>query len=65
MFSFKHWVEVRNNSLLDIDSIVSVNKLISNENELHQINPDVVQDPTLPRTSDTICPLCGHHKSGF
>jgi len=26
-----------------------VNKLISNENELLQINPDVIEDPTLPR----------------
>ena len=26
-----------------------MNKLISNENELLQINPDVIEDPTLPR----------------
>ena len=44
--------------------LLLVNKLISNENELHQINPDVVQDPTLPRTNSISCPNCGYNVSG-
>merc|ERR1712227_523230 len=38
---------------------IYVNKLISNENELLQINPDVIEDPTLPRTNTVNCPKCG------
>lgn len=33
--------------------------------ELTHIVPDVISDPTLPRTEDHACPKCGHREAVF
>lgn len=44
---------------------VYVNKIMHEVDELTHINPDVVSDPTLPRTKDHMCPKCNHREAVF
>ncbi|OWR50129.1 DNA-directed RNA polymerase 2 subunit RPB9 [Danaus plexippus plexippus] len=44
---------------------VYVNKIMHEVDELTHINPDVVSDPTLPRTKDHVCPKCNHREAVF
>jgi DNA-directed RNA polymerase II subunit RPB9 len=44
---------------------IYVNKIVHDIDELKLINPDVVADPTLPRTTENRCPRCGHKEAVF
>ncbi|CAH8429076.1 unnamed protein product [Schistosoma intercalatum] len=44
---------------------VYINKLEQEVDELALIVPDVVHDPTLPRTEDHICRRCGKQEAVF
>ncbi|KAI0978211.1 hypothetical protein GJ496_005591 [Pomphorhynchus laevis] len=44
---------------------IYVNKIMHEVDELTQIVPDVISDPTLPRTSQHPCPVCKHHDAVF
>lgn len=44
---------------------VYVNKIMHEVDELTHINPDVVSDPTLPRTKDHTCPKCNLREAVF
>lgn len=46
-------------------SCVYVNKIMHEVDELTHINPDVVSDPTLPRSKDHMCPKCSHREAVF
>uniref|UniRef100_A0AC35TTG6 DNA-directed RNA polymerase subunit n=1 Tax=Rhabditophanes sp. KR3021 TaxID=114890 RepID=A0AC35TTG6_9BILA len=47
------------------NTCVYVNKLVRNIDELTQIVPETIHDPTLPSTEDHPCPKCGHKVSIF
>uniref|UniRef100_A0A915JBY8 TFIIS-type domain-containing protein n=1 Tax=Romanomermis culicivorax TaxID=13658 RepID=A0A915JBY8_ROMCU len=44
---------------------IYVNKLMREIDELTQIVPDVIHDPTLPKTQDHPCPRCSHREAVF
>jgi len=44
---------------------IYVNKIMHEIDELTHIVPDVISDPTLPRTEDHACPKCGHREAVF
>uniref|UniRef100_UPI0035900EBA DNA-directed RNA polymerase II subunit RPB9-like n=1 Tax=Myxine glutinosa TaxID=7769 RepID=UPI0035900EBA len=47
------------------NSCIFVNKRTHVVDELKQINADVAQDPTLPRTAVHPCPKCRHKEAVF
>uniref|UniRef100_UPI0035902ED3 DNA-directed RNA polymerase II subunit RPB9-like n=1 Tax=Myxine glutinosa TaxID=7769 RepID=UPI0035902ED3 len=47
------------------NSCIFVNKRTHEVDELKQINADVAQDPTLPRTAVHPCPKCRHKEAVF
>merc|ERR1712012_942115 len=48
------------------NSCIYVNKIMhGGVNELTNINPDVIGDPTLPRSTDHPCPICQCKESVF
>ncbi|XP_041468760.1 DNA-directed RNA polymerase II subunit RPB9-like [Lytechinus variegatus] len=47
------------------NACVYVNKITHEVDELTQIVAEVVADPTLPRTEDHPCEMCGHRESVF
>ncbi|XP_065057270.1 DNA-directed RNA polymerase II subunit RPB9-like [Rhopilema esculentum] len=47
------------------NSCIYVNRVVHDVNELTQIIADVVADPTLPRTQEHTCPMCGHNEAVF
>ncbi|XP_034117946.2 DNA-directed RNA polymerase II subunit RPB9 [Drosophila albomicans] len=44
---------------------IYVNKIMHEIDELTHIVPDVISDPTLPRTEDHACPKCSHREAVF
>uniref|UniRef100_A0A1B0GAN1 DNA-directed RNA polymerase subunit n=2 Tax=Glossina TaxID=44049 RepID=A0A1B0GAN1_GLOMM len=44
---------------------IYVNKIMHEIDELTHIVPDVISDPTLPRTEDHACPKCTHREAVF
>lgn len=54
-------------SLLQLadSSCIYVNKIMHEVDELTQIVPDVIGDPTLPRSEDHPCPKCKHREAVF
>lgn len=44
---------------------IYVNKIMHEIDELTHIVSDVISDPTLPRTEDHHCPVCGHREAVF
>lgn len=44
---------------------IYVNKIMHEIDELTHIVPDVISDPTLPRTEDHACPKCAHREAVF
>ncbi|EFA05226.1 DNA-directed RNA polymerase II subunit RPB9 [Tribolium madens] len=44
---------------------IYVNKIMHEIDELTHIVPDVISDPTLPRTEDHHCPECNHREAVF
>ncbi|XP_063585669.1 DNA-directed RNA polymerase II subunit RPB9-like isoform X2 [Penaeus indicus] len=47
------------------NNCIYVNKLMHEIDELRHINPEVIQDPTLPRTDDHPCPRCSTRDAVF
>ncbi|OTF79576.1 DNA-directed RNA polymerase II subunit RPB9-like protein [Euroglyphus maynei] len=47
------------------NSCVYVNRIMHEIDELSRIVPDVIHDPTLPRTKEHPCPSCGHKEAVF
>ena len=47
------------------NSCIYVNRVVHDTNEMTMIVADVVADPTLPRTTDIVCPKCGHNEAVF
>ena len=47
------------------NNCVYVNKITHDIDELSRIVPEVVHDPTLPRTKDHPCPKCHHKEAVF
>ena len=46
-------------------SCIYVNRITHEINEITNINTDVTQDPTMPRSEDHPCPRCRHRESVF
>merc|ERR1712203_1175979 len=46
-------------------SCIYVNRITHEINEMSNINTDVIQDPTMPRSEDHPCPRCRHRESVF
>lgn len=46
-------------------SYASIDDFFSLTSELSRIVPDVIHDPTLPRTKEHPCPSCGHKEAVF
>ena len=44
---------------------IYVNKIMHEVDEITQIVPDVIGDPTLPRSEDHPCPKCKHREAVF
>lgn len=44
---------------------IYVNKIMHEIDEVTHIVPDVISDPTLPRTEDHACPKCTHREAVF
>jgi len=44
---------------------VYVNKITHDVDELSRIVPEVIHDPTLPKTREHPCPRCGHREAVF
>ncbi|VDL64169.1 unnamed protein product [Hymenolepis diminuta] len=44
---------------------IYVNRLEQEIDELSLINPDVIHDPTLPRTEEHQCDVCGNNEAVF
>jgi DNA-directed RNA polymerase II subunit RPB9 len=47
------------------NNCVYVNKITHEIDELARIVPEVIHDPTLPRTKEHPCPVCGHKEAVF
>lgn len=47
------------------NNCVYVNKITHDIDEISRIVPEVVHDPTLPRTRDHPCPKCNHKEAVF
>lgn len=47
------------------NSCIYVNKIMHEVDELTNIVPDVIGDPTLPRSEDHPCPKCKHKEAVF
>jgi len=47
------------------NNCIYVNKLMHEIDELRHINPEVITDPTLPRTGDHNCPRCKTREAVF
>jgi len=47
------------------NNCVYVNKITHDIDELARIVPEVIHDPTLPRTKEHPCPRCGHKEAVF
>jgi len=47
------------------NNCVYVNKITHEVDELARIVPDVIHDPTLPRTKEHPCPQCSHKEAVF
>ncbi len=61
-----HEVEyVFNNQMFYFFLIIDINIEIELISELARIVPDVIHDPTLPRTKEHPCPQCGHKEAVF
>ncbi|KAJ6640156.1 DNA-directed RNA polymerase II subunit RPB9 [Pseudolycoriella hygida] len=44
---------------------IYVNKILHETDELSRIVPEVITDPTMPRTEDHPCPKCDHSNAVF
>ena len=47
------------------NNCVYVNKITHEVDELARIVPEVIHDPTLPKTKEHPCPKCGHREAVF
>lgn len=47
------------------NNCVYVNKITHDVDELSRIVPEVIHDPTLPRTKEHPCPRCKHREAVF
>merc|ERR1711884_924944 len=46
-------------------SCIYINRITHEINEITNINTDVIQDPTMPRSEDHPCPRCRHREAVF